>query len=163
MKRTQKPLTQDELQRYERALILWEQGLKKETAELDTREAELEAREKALGIEWDDEDCESIYEPAMVVHQQVYQGIDWEAIGRKRPASCHRRDCPANPFTSSKSGPCICAKPKPVVFDDGGCTITPQEFVTTIPPCGQKCYEGGEHAADCARMIYLEVERLGNL
>lgn len=130
MKRTEKPLTQDELQRYERALTLWEQGLKKETADLDAREAELEAREKALGIEWEDEDCESIYSPALL-----------------EPAKTI-----LNKF-----------KPKPVVFDDGGCTITPQEFVTTISPCGQKCYEGGEHTTDCARMIYLEVERLGNL
>jgi hypothetical protein len=131
MKRTQKPLTQDELQRYERALILWEQGLKKETADLDAREAELEAREKALGIEWDDEDTESIY---ALPTENVRNAL--EDAGR--------------------------FKPKSLVFDDGGCTITPQEFVTTIQPCGQKCYEG-EHTTDCARMIYLEVERLGNL
>jgi hypothetical protein len=110
-----KPLTIEELQRYERALVLWEQGLKKETADLDAREAELEVREKAMGIEWDDEDDESIYEP------------------------------------------------KSLVFDDDGCTITPEEFVTTIPACGQKCYEGGEHTAECARMIYLAVERIGEL
>ena len=108
MKRTEKPLTQDELQRYERALILWEQGLKKETAELDAREAEL----------------------AMLFHI---------------------------PF------PIVCRKPTTFRDIEDGCTITPEEFVTTIPACGQKCYEGGEHTADCARMIYLEVERLGNL
>jgi hypothetical protein len=129
MKRTEKPLTQDELQRYERALIHWEQGLKKETAELDDREEELIAREKALGINWD-EDTESIYSPALLEPAQTI----------------------LNKF-----------KPKSVVFDDGGCTITPEEFVTTIPACGSKCYEGGEHTAECARMIYLAVERLGNL
>ena len=113
MKRTQKPLTQDELQRYERALILWEQGLKRETEQLDEREAELEEREAELGI------------------------VSIEEITQSRHKS--------------------------LVFDDDGCTITPQEFVTTIKPCGNHCYEGGEHAPDCARMIYLEVERLGKL
>jgi len=130
MKRTQK-LTEDDLKRYERALILWEQGLKKETAELDAREAELEEREAEVGVS---------YAPAEL---DAYNLINWEAIGRPRPAMCR----------------------KPTTFRDieDGCTITPEEFVTTIPACGQKCYEGGEHTADCARMIYLEVERLGNL
>jgi hypothetical protein len=125
MEHTKKSLTIEELQRYERALTLWELGLKRETAELDAKKAELEAREKALGIEWDEENDESIYSPA-------------EAILDK-------------------------FKPKSLVFDDDGCTITPEEFVTTISACGQKCYEGGEHTAECARMIYLAVERLGNL
>jgi hypothetical protein len=46
---------------------------------------------------------------------------------------------------------------------DDDSSLTPEEFLTTIPPCGQKCYEGGEHKPDCARMIYLEVERIGGL
>ena len=101
MKHTQKPLTEEELQRYEQSLILWERGLKRETEELDKREAELEEREVLIL--------------------------------------------------------------KPLVFNDDGCNITPEEFVTTIKSCGPKCYEGGEHTADCARMVYLAVERLGKL
>jgi hypothetical protein len=119
MKRT---MTQDELQRYERALILWEQGLKKETAELDAREAELEEREDELGV--------------------VYVPTELDA---------------ANQIVGQNGSPI-----DSIVFDDG-CTTAPEEFVTTLPACGPKCYEGGEHTADCARMIYLEVERIGNL
>src|SRR5208282_1355995 len=126
MKRNQK-LTEADLKRYERALILWEQGLKKETAELDAREAELEEREAEVGMS---------YVPAEL---DAYNLIDL-AMTRQ-----------------------ICRKPTTFRDIEDGCTITPEEFVTTIPACGQKCYEGGEHAADCARMIYLEVERLGNL
>jgi hypothetical protein len=132
MKRTEKPLTQDELKRYERALILWEQGLKKETAELDEREEELVAREAEVGIFYVPEPVSGAGNITLESMQAMYHQL------------------------TPKSR-------KSVVFNDDGCTITPEEFVTTIPACGQKCYEGGEHTADCARMIYLEVERLGSL
>jgi hypothetical protein len=106
MKRAQK-LTEDDLKRYERALILWEQGLKKETAELDAREAELEEREGGVG-------------------------------------------------------PVICRKSTTFRDIEDGCTITPEEFVTTLPECGMGC-KTNYHTDHCQRMIYLEVERLGNL
>jgi len=125
-------LTQDELQRYERALTLWERGLKKETAELDAREADLREREAEVGIFYMPEPVSGAGDITLESMQAMYHQL------------------------TPKSK-------KSVVFDDDGCTITPEEFVTTIPACGQKCYEGGTHTADCARMIYLEVERLGNL
>jgi len=128
MKERKKKLTEEELKQYERALMLWELGLKKETEELDAREAEIEERETEMGCN---------------VGTEVYGQINWEAIGRPRPV--------------------MCPKPKSVVFNDDGCTITPEEFVTTIKPCCNTCYEGGTHKADCPRMIYLEVERLGTL
>lgn len=106
IKHTEKPLTEEELQRYKRALELWDLALQKQEEELDERENTLDEAEIAAG----------------------------ESLG----------------------------------FDDDGGNIiprniTPQKFVTTIKSCGQKCYEGGEHAPGCARMIYLEVERLGKL
>jgi|SRR5208282_1789607 len=52
---------------------------------------------------------------------------------------------------------------KSIVFNDDDCTITPEEFVTTLPACGPNCYEGGTHTARCQRVIYLDVERIGRL
>ncbi len=130
----EKPLTEAELRRYERALILWERGLKRETDALDAREAELVEREAEIGI---------FYVPEPV--------SDTGAITLESMQAMYHQLTPKP------------NAPKSIVFDDDGCTITPEEFVTTIKPCCDTCYESGKHKPDCPRMIYLEVERLGRL
>jgi hypothetical protein len=129
-----KPLTEAELQRYERALRLWDISLQKQEQELDAREAELDSLV--------DDDGESIYEPANAETVDVYNNINWEAIGRPRPVICR----------------------KPTTFRDieDGCKITPEEFATTLPACGMGC-SAGVHRSDCPVKVYLEVERLAKL
>jgi len=126
-----KKLTEDELKRYEQALILWERGLKKETEELDARESELQEREAEVGIFYVPEPVSGAGDITLESMQAMYHQLT--------------------------------PKRKSIVFDDDGCTITPEEFVTTLKPCCDTCYESGKHEPDCPRMIYLEVERLGRL
>lgn len=136
-----KKLTEEELKRYEKALILWERGLKKETAELDAREAELAEREAEVGIFYVPEPASGAGDITLESMQAMYR----ESLR------------PSEPYFP----PALIRKS--IVFNDDGCTLTPEEFVTTIKPCCDTCYEGGTHQAGCARTIYLEVERIGSL
>ncbi len=147
----EKPLTEAELRRYERALRLWDIGLQKQEQELDTREAELDSLV--------DETGESIYEPESDegnptpdMMEDVYQHINWEAIGRTRPVMCR-------PEFQKYRNPAL--RPDQLFDPEDGCTLTPKEFATTIK-CGPGCCNGA-HLKDCPVNIYLEVERLAKL
>ena len=134
----EKPLTEAELRRYERALRLWDISLQKQEQELDAREAELDSLV--------DEDGESIYvqesNAGSITPERLAEAFD--QIGQAAMSRSWR-------------------VPKPVTFRDieDGCKITPEEFATTIK-CGPNCY-AGIHAADCPVNVYLEVERLAKL
>ncbi len=132
-----KPLSETELRRYWKALKQWDLALQKQERELDEREAELDG-EPAFVQEGDDDSYFVSPSLSSETREQVRE------VARKL-------------FPQAREVPC----PKSLVFDDDGCTITPEEFATTIK-CGSGCCDGA-HLNDCPVNVYLEVERLAKL
>lgn len=133
-------LTEEELKRYEQALILWERGLKRETEELDAREAELTEREAEVGV---------FYVPEPTKNAGA---ITLECL----KAAWHDTIIDQPLYSASE-------KVHKFFLGDNTIKIEPEEFVATIKSCCATCYEGGTHLPDCDRVIYLEIERLANL
>ncbi len=133
-----KPLSETELRRYWKALKQWDLALQKQERELDEREAE-------------DDDAEG-WVPASSSDMDVWNQINWEAIGRPRPVMCR-------PEFQKYRNPALRSEQ---LFDpEDGCTLTPEEFAMTIK-CDPGCCDGA-HLKGCPVNVYLEVERLAKL
>lgn len=128
-----KPLSETELRRYWNALKKWDLALQKQEQELDARENLLDEAEVAAGV-------------FSIPVEEAYNRINQETTDR--------------PWEVSLNGVPI---GKPTTFRDieDDCTITPEEFATTIK-CGPDC-RNGVHLKDCPMSVYLEVERLAKL